>query len=125
MAQNLEMIPEKRDYLVVNGSPVPSDRALEAAYFALTIPQNKWIYGQENQGSLLYTLENQKRSNSIEQQFASYSIDAVKRQVVSTGQVSAVDAINIEATRYGSSNQVRIQPVVKVEQDEFSFIPLS
>lgn len=41
MAQNLQIDPVTKDYVIVNGSPVASDRVLEACYFALLIPQGK------------------------------------------------------------------------------------
>ena len=63
--QNLMMSPEKKDYLFVNGSPIATDRILEKAYIALTIPRGQWIYGQTFQGSYLYKLENVKREITV------------------------------------------------------------
>ena len=59
MAQNIQIDPVKRDYVFSNGSPVPSDRVLEACFYAMLIPQNITMYPylQSGQGSLLYTLD--------------------------------------------------------------------
>lgn len=110
MAQNLQLDPVKRDYILEQGSPVPSDRVLEASYYALTIPQDKWLYGQPGQGSYLWRLANQRRHGSLEQTFAAYSNDAISRQVVKTGQATAVETQNIQATRAGTSNQIEVIP---------------
>ena len=84
MAQNLQLDPTKKDYVVVNGSPVPSDRVEEAAYIALAIPQGNWLYGEADQGSLLYTLR-QKRLTTVDLNFASYADEALRRQLVDRG----------------------------------------
>lgn len=120
MAQNLKLDPKKRDYVVVNGSPIPSDRIEEAAYYALTIPQGAWLYGQPDQGSLLYTLTG-KRVGTIEQAFASFANDAIKRQLVDTGKATAVQTENLQATRTGTSNQVEIIPNTKQIATQFNF----
>ena len=125
MAQNLEMVPEKRDYKVVNGSPVPSDRVLESSYLALTVPLGQWMYAEEGQGSLLHTLQGIKRGNNLEQQFAQYSNDAINRQVVKEGLANIVDTSNFEATRSGTSNIIKVNPTDVEQQDQFEFVSLS
>jgi len=108
MSQNLQIDPVKKDYVVKDGSPVPSDRVLEACYYALLIPKNQWLYGATNQGSLLYLLEGIKRSASVEQQFSAYSQDAINQQVVQTGKAKSVSVKNLAVSRTGSSNQIDV-----------------
>lgn len=124
MAQNLQLDPKKKDYVVVNGSPVPSDRVLEACYYALTIPQGQWLYGQVGQGSLLYTLENQKRLGTIEETFSAYVRDAINRQVIQNGQATAAQVKNVEATRTGTVNQINVVPSNTQLSDQLNFIPV-
>ena len=108
--QNLQIDPVKKDYVSVNGSPVPSDRVEEAAYLALCIPQNAWLYGSPDQGSQLFTLLNLKRGRTIEQLFSAYVQDALKRQLVASGKASNSSVQNVEATRYGTSNNIQVIP---------------
>lgn len=121
MAQNLKLDPKKRDYVVKNGSSVPSSTIEEAAYYALAIPQGKWVYGAPNQGSLLYTLEGIKRTASIEQQFSAYSNDAIKRQLIDTGQASSSSVRNIDATKTSTSNNVEVVPESSTVSQQFNF----
>lgn len=121
MAQNLKLDPQKKDYIFANGSPIASDSVLEAAYYAIKIPQNKYLYGQEGQGSLLYTLKG-KRDSSIEQQFASYAKAAIDKQLIETGQAKAVSITNIETTRYGTSNEIDIVPSEVQISNELNFV---
>ena len=122
MSQNLQIDPTKKDYVFVNGSPVASDRIFESAYIALMIPQNKYIYGEADQGSLLYTLEGQKRTSSIEQQFSSYAKAAINKQLIDKGIASKVDVVNLEATKTGTSNQIQVTPSTKQIAGEINFI---
>lgn len=122
MAQNLQMDPMKRDYVLKDGSPIPSDRSEEAVYFALLIPQGKWLYGNPNQGSLLYLLQNSKRTNAVEQSFASYASDAVKRQVLSAGIVKDVKVTNLAASRSGTSNEIAVIPNNSRQAEDLTFI---
>jgi phage gp46-like protein len=122
MAQNLQIDPVTRDYVLQNGSPIPSDRVLEATYFALLIPQNNWLYGQTGQGSLIYTLEGQKRDASVEQSFAAYAKDAVQRQVIDTGKAQAVQVTNLSTSRSGSSNQVSVIPNQTQLSNQLNFV---
>lgn len=124
MAQNLEIDPTKKDYVVVNGSPVPSDRVEEACYIALTIPQGKWLHGVAGQGSLLYTLQNKKRTANIEQLFSSYARDAINSQVVETGKASAVAVKNIDSSREGTSNQIEVKPSQVQLSEQVKFNPV-
>lgn len=124
MAQWLQMDPVKRDYVVVNGSPVPSDRIYEAAYFALLIPKNAWLYGTTNQGSLLYTLEDVKRTPSIEQEYAGYVQDALQAQLISAGLATQSQVNNLEATRTGTNNSIQIQPAATPVQSQLTFLPV-
>lgn len=124
MAQNLQIDPVKKDYVFQNGSPIPSNRVLEAAYYALLIPQNNWLYGIPNQGSLLYTMENTKRSSQVEQLFASFARDAINSQVVNNGQAKGVGIKNLSSSRTGTSNQVEIIPSAVAVSTQFSFNPV-
>lgn len=122
--QNLQLDPVLKDYVIENGIPIPTDRVFESCYYALMIPQGKYIYGQQGQGSLIYTLEGIKRTASVEQLFASYSRDAIERQVIKTGQAEAISVNNIEATRTGSSNQINVVPKAVQISDQLNFVPL-
>lgn len=124
MSQNLQLNPVLKDYVFVNGSPVPSDRVLEASYYAIMIPQNNWLYGNPNQGSLLYTLQNAKRTGSIEQQFAAFVNDAINRQVIQTGQAIGVETNNIATSRTGTSNQINVIPSAVSISNQFTFNPI-
>lgn len=122
MAQNLQIDPVKQDYVIENGSPVPSDRVEEAVYFALQIPQGKWLYGQPGQGSLLFTLANQRRNSGVELNFASYASDAIRRQVINTGQATDAQVKNIQATRTGTSNQIEVKPSNTQLSNQLNFV---
>lgn len=124
MAQNLQLDPVKKDYVVENGSPVPSDRVEEACYYALTIPEGNWLYGVSGQGSLLYTLEQKKRANDVELKFATYSTDAIKRQVVATGKASDVAVRNLAVSPTGTSNQIEVIPAQSQLSNQLNFIPV-
>lgn len=123
MAQNLMLDPKKRDYVVVNGSPVPTNRVEEKTYIALTIPQGKWIYGANGQGSLLWTLR-QKRVPSTDQNFASYSQDAIQRQLIDTGDATQADISNLESTSTGTLNEIKVTPTPSEPVSQFSFVPV-
>jgi phage gp46-like protein len=112
MAQNLLLHPEKKDYVVVDGSPVPSQRVHESCYFALAIPSGRWLHGVPGQGSLLYRLQGAKRTAQTERLFAAYATDAIRSQVVGTGQAVAASVRNLDSARYGSSNQINVVPKV-------------
>jgi phage gp46-like protein len=122
MAQNLIFDPVKKDYVFTNGVPTPSDRVLEASYYAIAIPQGKYLYGDVGQGSYLYTLTGVKRTSSIEQQFFSYAKDALERQVIATGQATKVDVSNLEANKFGTSDQIDVTPSAVQITNEFNFI---
>lgn len=122
MSQNLKLDPIKKDYVVENGSPIPSDRVEEATYYAITIPQGKWLYGQPGQGSYVYTLYNKKRTANIEQLFASYVKDAVNTQVIATGKASAVEVRNIESTSTGTSNKIDVTQAESTISDRLDFV---
>lgn len=124
MAQNLELDPTAQDYVIVNGSPVPSDRVEEATYFALLIPQGKGLYQDSSQGSLIYTLQNQKRSSIVDQQFAAYSQDAIQRNVIQPGKATASQVYNIQATPTGTSNQINVIPSQTQLSSQLNFTPV-
>lgn len=124
MAQNLLLDPTKKDYVVTDGSPSGSDRVHEKCYYALLIPQGKWLYGVVGQGSLLYTLPSQKRSGSLEQTFAQYTTDAIKRQVINVGDATAVSVKNLQATRTGTSNEIDVVPANKQLSSQLNFNPV-
>lgn len=123
MAQNLTLDPMKRDYVVVNGSPVPTNRVEEKTYFALTIPQGKWLYGEENQGSLLWTIQ-QKRSSTVDQTYASFARAAVQAQVLDVGDATNLNVRNLEATKTGTLNQIDVTPSQVQVSDQFDFVPV-
>lgn len=122
MAQNLQIDPTKRDYVVVNGSPVPSDRVLEACYYAMLIPRGKWLYGDTGQGSLLFQLQNVKRSASVEQQFAGFTLDAVQSQVIAVGKATQAAVRNLAASRTGSSNELDVVPSNTQLSQQLNFV---
>jgi hypothetical protein len=129
MAQNLQLDPNgalglAKDYVVVNGSPVPSDRVLEATYYALEIPQGQWIYGIVSQGSLLYTLQNVKRTASIEQQFAGFSQAAILANVITPGKATASQVTNQQATPTGTENLIAVQPANTQLSSQLNFVPV-
>jgi phage gp46-like protein len=116
--------PVKRDFVLVNGSTVSPDRVYEACYYALKIPDGAWLYGAQGQGSLLYTLQNVKRTSNIEQKFASFSSDAIQRQVIATGKATAQQIENIQATATGTSNQIEVIPSQSPINQQFAFTPV-
>ena len=122
MAQNLMLNPMTRDYVMKNGSPIPSDRVLEASFIALSIQQGQWLYGVANQGSLLYTLEKLKRDSSIEQRFAGYANDANIRQLINTGQALGVQTTNISTSKNGSLNQISLIPNTTQLSNQLNFV---
>lgn len=121
MGQNLKMNPIKRDYMVVNGSPVPSDDVLDQAYFALLIPSGKWQYGVAGQGSLLYTLENQLRTTTIEQQYQSMVQNAIDAQMIQTGRALSQTTVNTQATPTGTANTTTIVPAATQISSQLGF----
>jgi hypothetical protein len=125
MAQNLQLDPTKKDYVVVAGSPVPTNRVFEATYFAVMIPQGKWLYGVPGQGSDVNTLQGIKRAGGIEQLFAAYSRDAVQRQVVNNGLAQSVGIRNLSTSRTGSSNQIEVIPSAVPVATQFNFTPVT
>lgn len=124
MAQNLQLDPVKQDYVIENGSPVPTDRVLEACYYAMLIPENNWLYGVPGQGSLLYTLEKTKRNASVEQQFSAYTQAAINSQVIAPGKATASQVSNLSVSRNGSSNQVSVIPSNVQLSGQLSFNPV-
>lgn len=124
MSQNLQLNPITRDYVLNQGSPIPSDRVLEACYYALTIPQGRWLYGLPGQGSKIYLLENVKRTSSVEQQFSAYASAAIQAQVINTGQATAVQVKNLATSRTGTSNQINVIPANTQLSNQLNFIPV-
>lgn len=124
MAQNLRIDPTKRDYIVENGSPIATDSVLEASYFALLIPDGRYVYGIPGQGSNLYVLNNSKRVASIEQVFSAIAKGAISRQIIATGQATAVGTENLDTSRSGSSNQISVVPSGTQVSDQLNFNPV-
>ena len=121
--QNLMLDPVKRDYVLdAKGSPVPTDDVRVSSYIAITIPQGQWLYGDPNQGSQIFTLNSAKRTASIEQQISGYVTDAVDRQVIQTGQATAQQFSNIEATRNGTSNRLAVIPLQTQVSNQLNFV---
>jgi phage gp46-like protein len=124
MAQNLQIDPASRDYVVVNGSPVPSDRVEEAAYIAMTIPRGLWLHGDPGQGSELWRFQKVKRTSAIEQQFAERTKDAIITQLIAQGKAKAVAVGNIDNWRTGTSNKVQIIPAAAALSSQLAFEPV-
>lgn len=122
MAQNLKLDPVKRDYVLKNGSPIPSDSVLEASYYALKIPENNWLYGAPRQGSYLYLLEGAKRLPSTEQNFAAYATAAIKSQLIDTGLATDMRVRNLAVSRTGSSNNIDVVPNATQVSNQLNFI---
>lgn len=124
MAQNIQIDPKARDYVFVNGSPVPSDRVFEACYYALLIPENNWVYGVPGQGSFIYTLENVKRNSSVEQSFASMAQSALQTQVIDTGKATSVAISNTTATPTATANTLAVVPAATQLSNQLNFVPV-
>lgn len=124
MAQNLEMDPEKKDYVVVRGSPVATDRVLEPSYFTLLIPRDRWVNGNPGEGSYLWRLQNVKRTSDTEQQFSTIVTEALQAQIISTGRASAAAVKNVAATRTGSSNSIGVVPAQTQVSEQLDFVPV-
>lgn len=121
MSQNIMLDPKKKDYVFQNGSPISTDRILEACYYAILVPSN-WMYISPGQGSLNYTLLNRKRNATVEQDFASFSTDAINRQLIDTGKATDSQISNIEANSFNSSNQVSVVPSLVQLSTQFNFL---
>lgn len=124
MSQNLLFDPVKKDYIFENGSPVPTDRILEAAYFAIQIPKGAWVNGSPDEGSYIYTLANRKRTASIEQEYAAYAEQAIQSQLINTGKASAVQVFNLQTTRTGTENEIDVTPASTQLAQQLSFVPV-
>jgi len=122
MAQFLQMDPTVKDYVFQNGSPVETDDIRQRAYFALSIPKNAWLYGKTYQGSLLYQLQQVKRTGTIEQQFASLSEDALSQQLIALGYATRVGISNISTSPTLSSNQIEVVPTTTPVQSTLNFV---
>lgn len=118
------MDPVKRDYVVVNGSPVASDRIYERAYFALAIPRLNWLYGSVHDGSDLYLFQNSKRVPETDRLYATRATQALNDQVVARGDATQVQVSNIASSRSGTSNEIDIQPNQKSISSVLSFSPV-
>lgn len=130
MAQNLQIDPtgettgQAKDYVLVGGSPVPSDRVQEASHIAIFIPQGKYMYGTPGQGSRLNTLQNVKRTPSIDQEAQAIILDAVNTQVVASGIASAAAMKNLATSRTGTSNQLEVIPAQTQLSQQLNFVPV-
>lgn len=124
MSQFLKMNPTLRDYVFLNGSPIPSDRIEERAYFSLALPKNNWLYGDVNDGSLLYKLQGIKRTGSVEQTYASYAQDALRIQMINRGFAQSSSVTNLAATQTGTLNQIDIVPAAVQPQSQLNFVPV-
>ena len=122
MGQFIQIDPTTKDYVFENGSPIETDDVRVRTYFSLMIPQNKWLYGQPNQGSLLYILNNVKRTSSIEQQFASLAADAINQQVIGMGYGNDQGIKNIAASSVGTNNEVEVVPSAQPVQSQLNFV---
>lgn len=121
MSQNITIDPAKKDYVVVNGSPIPSDRVFEASYIAILIPAEKWLYGKPGQGSYVYTLSNIKRSAEIEQRFAQFAQKAIQDQVIDVGRATDSQITNTAQTSTGSVNNISVVPASQNITDIYNF----
>lgn len=97
----------------MNGSPIPSQRIHEDVYFALTIPQGKWLYGTPGQGSRLHELIGVKRTEKTERIFSTLAMNAIQRQIIDTGKASQALISTVESGQFGISNQIEVEPQMK------------
>ncbi len=124
MAQNIEIDPAKRDYVVENGSPVVSNRIHERAFYTLAIPRNAWLYGGPDLGSDLYRMRNAKRTADIEALFASRAMEAIESQLIKTGEASRAEVKNISGSRSGTSNNIDIEQNQESISTKLDFSPV-
>lgn len=124
MAQYWKIDPVKRDYVVSNGSSVSTDSVTDASYYAIQIPRGRWLYGDSNEGSDLFKLQNVKRTARVEQAFASSVQEALKVQVIADGKAVSSNVSNIDTSRYGTSNQINVVPKNLQISSQLNFIPL-
>lgn len=110
MGQNAVFDPKKRDWMLENGSLFTTNDIDVAAYLILTIPNQNWLYAEAGDGSDLYRFRNAKRTSAVEQAFAARVKQALNSQLVALGRATKVDVINAEATRTGTSNEIRVTP---------------
>jgi phage gp46-like protein len=122
MAQNLLLDPSSKDYILVDGSPVETSGVDMASYFSLMIPEGDYMYGSVGQGSYLYTLDNQKRDRTVEQEFQALANDALQRQVVKTGIASDLLTSNTATARTSSSNNIKLAISQSNLSDELGFV---
>lgn len=123
MAQNLKLDPAKRDYIVIAGSPVPTNRVFEKAYFALAIPRLKYLYGT-GEGSDLNLFQNTKRVPETDQLYAARARQAIEGQLVASGEVASVEVTNIATSRQGTSNNIVLQPNQQSLSTQLAFEPV-
>jgi phage gp46-like protein len=124
MGQNWKFDPVKRDYVLLNGAPVPTDEIEEVTYFVLMIPRGQWLYGAAGQGSELYQFQNAKRLPNTEQLFAARVNEAVQNQIIAAGKAQAVAVSNLASSRSGASNQISITPLSTQISTQLNFTPL-
>lgn len=125
MGQNWQIDPVTRDYVLVNGSPAPTDAVEDSAYFILKIPMGNWAYAEDDkQGSELWRFVRAPRTRNTEKLFASRVLSSLNSQMVATGKAREVRVSNIEATRDGTSNQIEIEPNTSQLSAQLKFNPL-
>lgn len=56
MAETWKINPKTGDYIMENGSPVPTERLLEPAYYRLKASRGKWMYAPNNRWGSDYYL---------------------------------------------------------------------
>ena len=122
MPQFLMLDPIARDYIFQNGSPMPTDDISLRGYFDISIPKNNWLYGRPNQGSLLYTLANKKRTAVIEKLFSSYVEDAITQQSIAQGYAAKVTITNSATTSTATNNEIQIIPTTVPVTSQFDFV---
>lgn len=124
MGQNLRINPQTKDYELVNGSPVASNRIHEDVYYALMISSGQWIHGEPNQGSELYRLQGIKRTPNIERMFSAFAEQAVRSQVINSGRARQIQTYYLQSARTGSSNQINVEPQNKNVSNTITFRPV-
>lgn len=123
--QNWTFDPVKRDYVLEQGTFVPTDRVFEKSYFILALPRTRWLYGTATQGSFLWRLKNAKRLASTEQTFSTEVNNALRLQLVAPGQALRANTSNVASSRQGTSNNINITTQEKPKTSGLSFAPIA
>lgn len=105
--QTWNIDPDKKDYIMVGGSPQQTNSLQVPAYFRLKVKRNKWMYAPDSQyGSDYYTLVKRPASNSNTRL---ENIGAVALQpLVDDGRAKSVELTVTQNVRHGTALQTSI-----------------